>query len=368
MNLPLSIASIIAILSSPALLTTVVNAQPTEPDYAQYLQSTPADNLVGTRHFRVGAMVGFNLKADFSMGGTFSVSGNNPGAAGISGQNHTYDNGYVRVDANGNADSSTWNWGYQNAGQYNAGTERLTFSAVDSFTTSGGGGTETGDPQVGVETSYGGHLTRWGQALVGWELGIGFLPVKITQRQNMLATVSQTIHSYDASGFSTPDTKFPDAPYQGTFTGPGALIYDTAQTEVSPLLTGVPLTSEQTLDVTLYSFRLGPTLHWELSERLATAVSLGAALGVVSGELEFNEQLQLPSGVAYNSGAYSSTEIVYGGYLSASLMFHAEEHGDFYLGVQYMPMSSATFSGGGREATLNLSGAVYISAGVNWPF
>lgn len=361
-------AAVLGFLSGAAFLTPALNAQPVEPDYTQYLQSSQVDDLVGTRHFRVGALVGFNLKADFSMSGTFGVSGNNPGAAGISGQDHIYYDGYVRVDANGNADNSTWYWGYQNAGQYNSGTERLTFHAVDSFSASGGNGTETGDPQVGVEATYGGHLTRWGRALVGWELGFGFLPVKIEQRQNLSASVSRTIHSYDASGFTTPDTKFPDAPYQGTYTGPGALIYDTAQAEASTLLTGVPLTSERTLDATLYSFRLGPTLHWELSQRLAAAVSAGAALGVVSGELQFNEQLQLPDGVANNGGAFSSTEIVYGGYLSAALMFHAEEHGDFYLGVQYMPLSDATFSGGGREAKLDLTGAVYISAGINWPF
>src|SRR6478736_309433 len=101
MNSHLTLASVLAVLSSPVLLTTVVNAQPAEPDYTQYLQSTPADNLIGTRHFRVGAMVGFNLKADFSMSGTFSASGNNPGAVGVSGQDHIYDDGYVRVDANG---------------------------------------------------------------------------------------------------------------------------------------------------------------------------------------------------------------------------------------------------------------------------
>ena len=100
-------------------------------------------------------------------------------------------------------------------------------------------------------------------------------------------------------------------------------------------------------------------------------LSAGAAVGYVSGELEYNETLLFSSdgSRAYNRGSsVSDDQFIYGGYLSATLMFHVEEHGDFFLGVNYMPMSSATFSGGGREATLNMSGAVYISAGINWPF
>ena len=49
-----------------------------------------------TRHFRLGALVGLNIKARFTLNGPFNVSGNNP-ANGI------YDDGYEREDNTGNA-------------------------------------------------------------------------------------------------------------------------------------------------------------------------------------------------------------------------------------------------------------------------
>ena len=91
--------------------------------------------------------------------------------------------------------------------------------------------------------------------------------------------------------------------------------------------------------------------------------------GFLDGDLKFDETVEsADGGKANNSGRSSGSELVFGGYVNASLMFHVEEHGDFYIGVQYMPLGSATVSGEGREARLDLSGGVYFSAGINWPF
>jgi len=60
--------------------------------------------------------------------------------------------------------------------------------------------------------------------------------------------------------------------------------------------------------------------------------------------------------------------VVYGGYINVMATYHAEENGDIYLGVQYMPLGSSSLSRGGREASIDLEGQVYISLGVNWLF
>src|SRR5688572_565494 len=83
-----------------------------------------------TKHFRIGMSLGMNIKTDFSSSGTFPVSGTAVGAA-TPGQNHTYDDGFVRLDDTGNAvpfDSTTGNgvtsnFGYRNSAQYNAAAE-----------------------------------------------------------------------------------------------------------------------------------------------------------------------------------------------------------------------------------------------------
>jgi len=128
-------------------------------------------------------------------------------------------------------------------------------------------------------------------------------------------------------------------------------------------------TSTRNLDVMLYTVRLGPTLYWDFDEHVGLYAGAGPAVGLVSGSLGYNENITLTDGsTARNHGEISSTGMVYGGYVNATLVYHAVEGGDFYLGAQFMPMSSATISGGGRMGKLDLGGQVYITAGINWPF
>jgi hypothetical protein len=64
-------------------------------------------------------------------------------------------------------------------------------------------------------------------------------------------------------------------------------------------------------------------------------------------------------------------DVVFGGNVNATLLYHTEDKArpvDLYISAQYMPLGSADFSQGGRDARLDLSGQIYISAGVNWPF
>jgi hypothetical protein len=99
------------------------------------------------------------------------------------------------------------------------------------------------------------------------------------------------------------------------------------------------------------------------------AVGAGAAVGIVSGGLKYDETLLFADGsTATNQGKVGNTKMVYGGYLAGTLLYHAVKHGDLYLGLQYMPLTSATISGDGREATLQMSGGLYLSVGLNWPF
>ena len=63
------------------------------PDSSAFIR-IPPDTDDWTRHFRIGALVGMNISANFTRNGTFGISGNNP-AQGI------YDDGYVRTGQHG---------------------------------------------------------------------------------------------------------------------------------------------------------------------------------------------------------------------------------------------------------------------------
>ncbi len=306
-----------------------------------------------TRHFRIGAIVGMNIKANFSVNGLFTLPGNNA-ANGI------YDNGYVRTDNTGNAQGYTSYWGYNNASQLSGST--LTMNSTTSYSTSSSS-EENGLAFPGFELAYGGNLWKWGDARIGWDFGFGLLPISVTSTQPMSASVNQNIYTFDTGGIVVPT-----APYQGGPSGIGPTILANPTSTNSVNIPNGIITGSHTLDVILYTFRLGPTVYWDLSEDLGLSVSGGPALGLMAGTLKYNETITTTASSTVNQGQVYGTDVVYGGYVNATLTYHVERNGDLFIGAQYMPLGNASISGGGREGELKLGGQVYISAGINWTF
>jgi hypothetical protein len=122
-----------------------------------------------------------------------------------------------------------------------------------------------------------------------------------------------------------------------------------------------------------YTVRLGPSVYWDVNKYIGVSASVGPALGIVSGDYKYDETITATTinstTSAHNTGRFGTTDLVYGGYVNAMVMYHVpDENADIYVGAQYMPMGDATFNGGGREARLKLGGQVYITAGINWAF
>jgi hypothetical protein len=345
-------SSIVVPPDAPVQPEPAVQAQPSPDNWDRFwkIEKVSADDD-WTRHFRIGAIVGLNIKANFKTEGTLPVSGNNV-ANGI------FDDGHVIPDPANTEDNYTWNWGYQHADQLNGST--LTMHSTTSYTTSGSA-EESGSAFPGFEMAYGGNLWLWKKARIGWEFGFGLLPISITDNHSMLATVHQDIYTFNTGGIDL--TGLPPG-YQGGPDGPSIL--NVLNLTGSTNIPGVNVTGSRTLDVILYTFRLGPTFYWDLNEDLGLMVGGGPALGLVSGSLKYHE-ITSPDAPP-NTGRVDGTDVVYGGYVNAMLTYHVEKNGDLYVGVQYMPMGSASISGGGREARLNLDGQIYITAGINWPF
>ena len=156
-------------------------AEDTPPRHV-WIETPPEPINDWLRHFRVGALVGINIKAEFKMGGDFTVTGSQPGVPGESGRDHLYDDGYVRVDETGNAEGLTSYWGYNSASQYNPVAQTLTFHSANSFTASGSAKSDD-SPYLGLDVAYGGKIWRRGPTQIGWKFGFGYLPVTIKDGQ-----------------------------------------------------------------------------------------------------------------------------------------------------------------------------------------
>ena len=296
-------------------------------------------------------MVGLNISANFSAKGTFSIN-RPPGV---------YDDGYVREDNTGNAFGQTGYWGYNNSSQLVG--SKLTLRNTTSYTTSGSS-QDSGSAFPGLDMAYGGNLWNWGRTRIGWDLGFGLLPISITDNRPMSATVNQTVYTFDTGGIVVPG-----APYQGGPSGIGPTI----KTNIISVSSGTnntgTLNGSQTLEVMLYTVRLGPSVYWDVNESFGVSASAGPAMGIVSGDYKYNEIVSAGGISANSQGQIGATDLVYGGYVNATIMYHVpNESADIYLGAQYMPMEDATFSNGNRESRLKLGGQVYISAGINWAF
>ena len=314
-----------------------------------------------TKHFRVGMKVTLNIEAEFSGGGGFLDFPSQPGR---------YENGYVLRDnsqPDGDPDTPdlTTNWGYDFASQFNDTTRLMTFSRTESFAASEiHEATEDDTPYVGAELAYGTAITRWGDALIGWEAGYSFTPISITDSRRISGTATRVSVSHEI-----PDgVLVPDPGHRGTASGGGQATF-----ELDP--TGDPVFREEdaflkgsrTLDVSLHTLRAGPTIHLELARRWAFQGGFGPAVGYVTGDYEFDESV---TGSTSRSaeGSFGSDEFVYGGYAQALLLFHFEEHGDIYAGLQFMGLTGSDFEEGDRKAKLNMGATLSFLVGVNWPF
>jgi hypothetical protein len=316
------------------------------------------DDYDWSRHFRIGAMVGLNIHGNFNESGLFTTPGNN-------GLNGIFNDGYVLEDNTGNAGGITGNWGYNNASQYNAVADTLTYHGTSGYEVMGSDRDDAG-PSAGFDMVYGANLFTFHKVRIGVELGFGLLPLSITDHQTLSGTVNGDTYTYDTGGISLPV-----APYQGTANSTGGAPLSAEPSTITPYSTPGTVTGSRRLDAILYSIRVGPSFYWDFNRYLGMSVGGGGAVGIVPGEYKYDETITTSAGSSQNTGSFSKTDIVFGGDVNATLLFHTEDAYrpvDIYLGVSYMPMGSADFSSGGRDAHLNLQGQVYISAGVNWPF
>src|ERR1700690_1055484 len=235
-----------------------------------------------TRHFRLGAMVGLNISANFNVKNPITFS--SKGAA-----QENYDDGYMPPSGNG---PYTSDWGYNDASQYSAAQHTLTMHQATSFAATGGTSSESGDSAfVGFDMAYGGNLWNWGRAKIGWDLGFGLLPINIKDNLSLSGIVSQNVYAFDTSGIDglgIVPNPFPPAGHRGGVGGT-AFLPSTPPSISTATVPNETLTGTRTLDVTLYTVRLGPSVYWDLNQYFGVSAGVGPAIGIVSGNLQYNE-------------------------------------------------------------------------------
>jgi hypothetical protein len=315
------------------------------------------------KEFRLGAMTTLNLTARFSTHGNFGTTSGSPGPTGISRANHIYDDGFVRVDGTGNTGGVTSLWGYTGAGQYNSAKQTLTYHATSSYSATGDSKVD-GALNPGFDMAYGGKLAQWERLSLSWEMGFQWQNLSFTDDHPLTAVAQRTVHQ-----FSTGGVVIPQAPYSGPASGLGPVIGDVAT--ALPTETGLSGTVSGTRKVegSLYLLRFGPKLNFNLFPRVGLGVGAGGAVGYLDGKYDYNERLMFADGSqSSSSGSHGSSDVVFGGYVGATLHFFVQKDADIYLGAQFMSLGHQDFGANGREARVDMSQGLQVMAGVHWPF
>jgi hypothetical protein len=297
--------------------------------------------------FSLGPQFGLNLNARFKYIGNV-----NPANSG------NYDDGFVHPDSSGNAGGQTWNWGYQNASQVQG--NNLTMHGSSAALN----GTENQNDNLGAgfDLAYGRNLGTVLGGKWGLQAAFDFTAISIHDSQPISGTGALISDKYSLGG-----TTAPQAPYAGSFNGPGPLLGDSptrTMTSETVLITG-----SRTLDAQIYALRLGPYFEFPFGQRWSGRLDGGLVLAVANTEYSFNETITYGNGqMVNNAGSSSEAEFNAGGYLEAKLLYAMTPSTSLFAGAQYEYLGNFSNTAGNEQAQLDMSSTVYILFGVEFDF
>ena len=216
----------------------------------------------------------------------------------------TYDDGYVNKDSSlggGIVPNTTWNWGYNTPGQYNAAApQTLTFQKqgiprYSSFTDGGAGGKDD-MLGAGLRLQAGFPVKKGDKWSVDLVLGFqGIWGAEGKFREN--AGLVDVIDTYDVSGIAP----FPGAGHSGTYGGP----FDPAATPPYTIIPNLPVSRAPPapsavapavqsriafdVDQSLYQLSVGPQIGLKAGKRLQFVTTPTISLIILDVDVQRSE-------------------------------------------------------------------------------
>lgn len=333
---------------------------------------TPEDAITvpgATSPWRFGAgyapLIG--LETEFTGLGTFNRNFNAQPPGG--GRNYNYDNGFVRLDSSGNKDSATWNWSYQDAGQFDPGgggsmSYTLTSSSADASAT------EDGENASGVEcyTYFDMGAATFPQlkdlgATWGFRGGLHYAHVDVDSSAALNSGTFVLTDRFKLGGVVPPA-----APYTGTFNGPGPLIGD-APVRSTTAGAAALVAGSRELDVHLTTLSFGSYLEIPVCRRFSMLFEGGLNAAIASGDYDFQSATTITGlGTKNSSGSDSDTSILPGAYLGLSGVYQLNPNWAIQASGRYQYLDDFTLGDNGSEAELSFGSAFILSLGATYSF
>lgn len=286
------------------------------------------------------------------------------------GQNYNYDDGFVRLDSTGNAGGNTWNWGRDNAAQFDAAGGGSIAMSISNGQANGSASGED-DLAAGFEgfvylefgevpgLDLGGGPARW-----GLKANLHYASISIDSSGTVAAGVSRITDTFQLGGVVPPQ-----APFAGSFNGPGPVISDSPTRASSIIPGGATVTGSREVDVDLFGMTVGPYLEVPVGSRVLVSLESGFSLAVADGYYKFNSATTIPgAGTQTNAGSDSETTLLPGVSAGLSVFFQATDAWSVYGGARYQYYYPFEIDAGTSQAELDFGAAFVLSAGAAFNF
>jgi hypothetical protein len=319
-----------------------------------------------TNRLTLSARFGFNISAHFKGLSTLpppSATRKTP-----RGDNYNYDDGYVLTDQTGNFGGQSWYWGYDNSAQQISGNNIV----LNRSTVAGNAGSVTPEDEIsyGAELLYSRLLYKKDKWRFGLEVAGNYGNLSLSDSRTLSAPVNRTSYPFPFAAGTTPPGATPDAPYQGSYEGPGFVIGDTPGESTSTIVpNGASIAGNRKFDANLWGFRVGPYVEYPLNQYIKLSLSGGFAGALVDAEASWRESVIIAGsqGEAL-SGSGHTDKMQFGFYAAATLSWQFAERWSALAGVQYQDLGDFTHAFGGRAVQLDLSSSIFATIGVSWSF
>jgi hypothetical protein len=324
-----------------------------------------AEMWQGDNLFTLNAALGYNLKLSSR---NLEAAAPNPGPATGTMLDRFYDNGYVRVDASGNAGGFTTWWKFDTAlgATYDGQPGGSVTLSTTRSPAQGETFTSKDDPHPGVEFGYGRRLVRLGDGerpwmIVGLEARFSLLDMKISDSQTMTgdAVTTDTYHL-------APGNVVVGSSFEGSFLGPGPLL---GSEPTSRAFTTGTATLSQQLDGQMYGFSVGPTLEFPVANSLLLTVSGGWTLTGVDADSSYQETVTIGGGTPVTSSGSSHFDSWQGGlYVRGAAAVALGHQWQVQAGVQWQDTGAMSSQAGKYETRLDLGQVVMVTLGLGYSF
>jgi len=312
--------------------------------------------------------VGLSIRPAFSIQASFSNLGGAPPSTDIGpavgGANHDYDDGYNRVDEGGNADGTTFYWGYDSPSQAQEGMVSMSSSYAEPL---GGISEVTDDPHWGGELMYMRELGWNNSYWYGLVVGLSWHQFQFSQSQVFSYDAVRVTDSYVLPG------ELPSAPFRGNFddrieTG-GYELGDTPTRSSAPVPGGATTSGTYDYEASAYTLRAGLMFETPFTDSLDLQFGGGIVGTMIDGRFSFQETTAVNALQPYSMSAdESSTSFAAGGYAEVNLSLRISTGVYAFAGAQYVMLSDFSQTAAGREVELDAKSGILATLGMSFAF